>query len=83
LESCRERPAQPAAITDTCLDGTILSVPAGKYTAVSQATADALALQDLNAQLQKCAKPLVTGEVDGRKFYIFKNADGTYKLAIK
>lgn len=70
--------------SSTCIDGTVLTytVPAGKYTAITQATADALAIQELNENLAKCPLPDATFEYDGHTFYIFKQPDGKYKVII-
>lgn len=57
----------------TCIDGSVItgSVPAGKYTAATQALADAQALQDLNIQLSKCPVPWFSAPYDGKTLYIF------------
>lgn len=64
-----------AAKTDsvTCINGSVItaSVPAGKYTSTTQPLADALALQDLNAQLAKCPLPWFTAPYNGKTLYIF------------
>lgn len=67
-----------------CTSGSVInaSVPAGKYTANTQALADALALQEINEQLSKCPVPLFTGELDGKKFYIFKEGEA-YRLVVR
>lgn len=58
----------------TCSDGTVIThtVPAGKYTGVSQSTADAIAAQELNEVLSRCPVPVATYDLgDGRKLLIF------------
>lgn len=70
--------------SNTCLNGQIITftVPAGKYTSTSQSLADAMAVQELNAELAKCPQPYATFDLDNKKIYVFKTGD-TYQFFIK
>jgi hypothetical protein len=70
--------------TVTCANGTVINftVPAGRYTSSTQALADALAIQELNAELAKCPQPYMTFDIDGKKLYVFKTGE-TYQFFIK
>lgn len=68
-----------------CIDGTIITytVPAGKYSGITQATADALAIQELNTELAKCPLPYFSAKLpNGKTLYLFGESE-PYKIIIK